>query len=109
MSERSSARSWHFHPAAGPELYADVERLRAEDLQVAQNFEAEVSKAIARLLEFPEIGPEAGKRGGLVVRKLKLHGFRYSIVYAVVADEIRIYAVAHHSRMPLYWIDRVQT
>ena len=85
MSERSPARSYHFHPDAGPELYEDVERL----------------------LQFPEIGPVAGKRGDLVVRKLKLHSFRYSVVYAVIADDIRIYAVAHHSRRPLYWIDRV--
>jgi toxin ParE1/3/4 len=107
VSERSPARSYHFHPDAGPELYEDVERLRAEDQKVAEDFEAEVSKAIERLLQFPEIGPVAGKRGDLVVRKLKLHSFRYSVVYAVIADDIRIYAVAHHSRRPLYWIDRV--
>jgi plasmid stabilization system protein ParE len=107
VSEPSSARSYHYHPDAGPELYEDVERLRAEDQKVAEAFEAEISKAIERLLQFPEIGPVAGKRGDLVVRKLKLHTFRYSVVYAVIADEIRIYAIAHHSRMPFYWLDRV--
>jgi hypothetical protein len=32
----------------------------------------------------------------------------YSLVFAVEADEIVIFAVAHHSRDPDYWIHRMR-
>ena len=32
--------------------------------------------------------------------------FPYSLVYTVSGDEIRILAVAHHSRRPGYWTGR---
>jgi hypothetical protein len=35
--------------------------------------------------------------------------FPYSLIYAALVDEIRILAVAHHSRRPGYWRDRSPT
>jgi hypothetical protein len=32
----------------------------------------------------------------------------YSLIFGVDADEIVIFAVAHHSRDPDYWIHRMQ-
>lgn len=32
--------------------------------------------------------------------------FPYSVIYHVVDEQIRILAVAHHSRRPSYWQDR---
>jgi hypothetical protein len=32
--------------------------------------------------------------------------FRYALIYTVVGDQIRILAVAHHSRRPGYWRGR---
>jgi hypothetical protein len=39
-------------------------------------------------------------------RVLALHNFPYSLVYRIQGDEIRIVAVAHHSRRPGYWVER---
>jgi hypothetical protein len=35
-----------------------------------------------------------------------MHRFPYSIIYDLANDEIRIYAIAHHSRHPAYWRQR---
>jgi hypothetical protein len=32
--------------------------------------------------------------------------FPYSLIYTVIGDEVRILAVAHHSRRPGYWRGR---
>jgi plasmid stabilization system protein ParE len=109
VSGRSSARSYGYHPHAAAELVEEAEYLRAEGRDVAEAFEAEVDNAIGRLLQFPEIGPEIRRRGDLRFRKWKLESFRYNLVYAVIGDEIRIYAVAHHSRRPGYWLYRLRT
>jgi hypothetical protein len=39
---------------------------------------------------------------------LRVQRFRYSVVYTVIDDDLRIYAVAHHSRRPGYWLARVR-
>ena len=39
-------------------------------------------------------------------RRYTLRRFPYSIIYQVTAKELRILAVAHHSRRPGYWKQR---
>lgn len=57
-----------------------------------------------RLLEsFPFIGRPLGNR----VRSYPIHKFPYSIIYHVTENEIVVISVAHQSRKPEYWIDRV--
>jgi plasmid stabilization system protein ParE len=107
VPEQSSARSYHFHPQAGVELIEETERLRGEDAAISQAFEEETSRAIGMLLDHPESAPVIIERGGKKIRSKVLRRFRYSLVYAYLADEIFILAVAHQSRRPLYWIDRV--
>jgi hypothetical protein len=40
------------------------------------------------------------------VRQKVLHRFPFALIYEIDADEIRVFAVAHHSRRPGYWRDR---
>ena len=42
-------------------------------------------------------------------RYVYLARFRYRIVYAVLADEVLVVAVAHTSRQPEYWHARLTT
>lgn len=46
-------------------------------------------------------------KGGPVRRRV-LQGFPYSLFFKVNTDEVVILAVAHHSRRPGYWIDRMR-
>ena len=39
-------------------------------------------------------------------RRYILRRFPYSIIYQVTAEELRVLAVAHHSRRPGYWAQR---
>ena len=39
-------------------------------------------------------------------RRYLMKHFPYSLVYTVSSEEIRILAVAHHSRRPGYWASR---
>ena len=41
------------------------------------------------------------------VRRFILPGYPYDLIYAVLAEEIVILAVAHHSRQPGYWQERL--
>lgn len=109
MSERSSARSYRFHPHAGAELAEEAQYLRGDDRQVAERFEAAVDHAIGRVCERPEIGTLLLERRGRCIRKWRVRGFRYSLVYALLNDVLRILSVAHHSRRPGYWIYRLRS
>lgn len=109
MSERSSARRYRFHPHAGAELAEEAQYLRDDDREVAERFEAAVDHAIGRVCELPEIGTLILERRGRRIRKWRVRGFRYSLVYALLDDVIRILAVAHHSRRPGYWIYRLRS
>jgi plasmid stabilization system protein ParE len=66
---------------------------------LAQAVIAEFEHAVDLLLQFPGLG--AAWRHGK--RRVLMRRFPYSVIYSVEGDEIRILAVAHHSRRPGYW------
>ncbi len=95
-------RYW-LHPEAREDLReaAEFYRERAGNalaLALLEDFE----RAIALLLEHPALGSiwRHGRRRWLLTR------FPYSLIYTVAGGEIRILAVAHHSRRPGYWRGR---
>lgn len=65
--------------------------------------------AIAATAAVIEAHPEAGSSRPSVqaVRQLKVRGFPYAIVYRLRPRDSYIVAVAHTSRRPGYWKDRV--
>ncbi len=68
----------------------------------AEDFANAIERAFARLIDFPHIG----KRTAHEARMLTLHDFPYSVIYRIHGDEVRIIAIAHHSRRPGYWAGR---
>ena len=94
---------YRLHPEASEDLREAAEFYReragnALPLALLDDFE----RAVGLLLEHPGLGPiwRHGRRRWLLTR------FPYSLIYTVVGDEIRILAVAHHSRRPGYWRGR---
>jgi len=63
-----------------------------------------------KLLEEPNppLTPVEGKAGMLGARKLILHKFPFSLIVSEMDSSLAIVALAHHSRKPGYWRDRIE-
>ena len=76
---------------------------RERSLPAAEKFELAFDQAIQRILQSPERWPIYFKR----CRKYTLHQFPFSIVYQSRPSLTFVVAVAHASRRPHYWRERV--
>jgi toxin ParE1/3/4 len=91
------------HPEAETDLREAAAFYRKQaGTNLAQSFLAEFERAVDLLLEYPGLGApwRCGKRRFFMKR------FPYSVIYDTAGDELRIFAVAHHSRHPDYWRGR---
>ena len=68
----------------------------------AEDFANTLDQAYRLLCDFPFLGEHAVHG----TRILALHNFPYSLIYRIQGDEIRVIAIAHHSRRPGYWRGR---
>ena len=59
--------------------------------------------AVERLLRYPLAGKARGR-----VRRWVMANWRYTLIYAVEPYGIFIIAIAHHSRRPNYWRERIR-
>ena len=91
------------HEAAAAELSEAVAYYDDKAFGLGDRFLAEVKAATRYIEQYPEIAPviDEGVRAKLLVR------FPYSLMYVVEAHELYIVAVAHQSKRPGYWADRV--
>lgn len=91
------------HPDAETDLQEAAEFYRKQaGNQLALAFVDEFERSVKLLLEHPQLGPIW--RNGR--RRMVMRRFPYSVIYHVVDEQIRVLAVAHHSRRPGYWQDR---
>lgn len=92
-----------FHPLAEQELVDVASYYEEQNQGLGLDYLTEVEGAINLLINYPAAGVVV--RG--FVRRLILPKFPYSILYRIVDDNlIRILAIAHHKRKPVYWIGR---
>jgi len=95
--------SYWLHPGALEDLREAAEFYRQQaGNALSQSFLAEFEHSIGLLLQQPGIG--ATWRHGM--RRFATRRFPFSIIYIVVEEQVRILAVAHHSRRPGYWRGR---
>jgi ParE toxin of type II toxin-antitoxin system, parDE len=92
-----------FHEAADAELSEAVAYYDGKATGLGDRFLAEVKDATRYIEQYPEIAPiiDEGVRAKVLVR------FPYSLMYIVEEYELYIVAVAHQSRRPGYWADRL--
>jgi toxin ParE1/3/4 len=95
--------NYRLHPDAEVDLReaAEFYRKRAGN-ELALTFIAEFEYSVSLLLDHPTLG--AAWRNGR--RRFVMRRFPYALIYDSVDQEIRILAVAHHSRRPGYWQNR---
>lgn len=73
-----------------------------EAIYAASDFADELGRALDMLRQFPHLGGH----GILSTRILPLHTFPYSLVYRIQDDIVRVIAIAHQNRRPVYWAGR---
>lgn len=94
------------HPEARRELQESVSfyRERAGELW-ASRFKRRVAEGLRAIAANPERYPPARDMPG--VRKFRLTQFPFSLLYINRVDHVWVVAVAHGSRRPGYWQQRV--
>jgi toxin ParE1/3/4 len=95
--------NYWLHPEAREDLREAAEFYRDNaGAALSQSVLAEFEHSVNLLLEHPRLGSKwrYGKR------RLVMRLFPFSVIYTVVDDQLRILAVAHHSRRPGYWRKR---
>jgi plasmid stabilization system protein ParE len=71
---------------------------------LGDDFLDDVQRVIDNLCEHPYLGVAVAPN----LRRILLHRFPFSLIYSVQVDVILVVAVAHYSRRPGYWQDRVE-
>jgi plasmid stabilization system protein ParE len=96
-----------FEPEAQDEFDAAVDWYAARNEFVALRFIDAVQEAVETVQENPEAWPNAPQVApDLGVRRHLLRKFPYALVYMLIGDEVRVLALAHGRRRPLYWKER---
>lgn len=97
-----------FHPRAEEEIGAAAEWYESRQKNLGKDFLLELGRAATLLSETPHTWahwPEVADSAG--VRRFLLSRFPYGIAYQVLDNAVVVLAVAHLSRRPGYWKDRL--
>jgi plasmid stabilization system protein ParE len=95
--------NYYFEEHARAELRDAVAYYEAIGSELGSSFSAAVENAISLIRQFPNAWP----RLSATTRRCRTKRFPYGIIYRIRNDEIEILAVAHFSRRPNYWVDRL--
>lgn len=92
-----------FHPDAKREMREAADFYDLERPGLGTEFLDAVEQAMRRTIEHPESSPVVLGQ----VRKCTVSRFPYSVVYSVRGGGVYVSAIAHSSRRPFYWQDRL--
>ena len=97
-----------FDPAAEEEIREAGRYYRAEREELATRFILAVDDAIQRLRESPEAqSPHPEAPEGSDVRRARVKGFPYWLVFLQRGDGVIVLACTHARRRPGYWRGRL--
>ncbi len=92
-------------PARG-EIRDAARWYREHSPTVAQQFIAEILRALELIEEFPGAGSTIPYVDDPQTRRFPIRTFPYQIVFVELDDILEVVAVAHDRRRPGYWIPR---
>jgi toxin ParE1/3/4 len=75
----------------------------AASVNLGRDFLEDLQQGVDTLRAHPEIGVRVADD----LRRLLLHRFPFSLIYAVEPDAVLIVSVAHHRKRPGYWRSRL--
>jgi plasmid stabilization system protein ParE len=94
-----ASKPLRFDPRAEQDYLTALAWYQERSITAASNFEHAVQQAIEKIHKTPQ-------RWRVYFgdfRKYLLRQFPFNVVYLEFSSEIRVYAVAHTSRLPGYW------
>lgn len=94
-----------FHPDVIVEFFQAVQFYEDRQPQVGVRFRDRVREIVDLLNDRSDLGWQ--HRAG--TRLQRVTNFPYGVIFLVREDRIQIVAVAHSSRRPDYWLDRLPT
>ena len=95
--------TFEFHPEAEVELIEAAAYYERHVPGLGERFQSEIRRVVDLLVSQPQIGAPVDSD----LRKFVLPRFPFALYYSITADVLRIEVVAHHSRRPGYWKDRI--
>lgn len=97
-----------YHPDALEEQHDAAAFYESREPNLGDRFVEAVEQSITAISTHPEIGPRTPFQvGRWVLRQRLLRTFPFHLIYSVRPTGIRIEAVAHTSRAPGYWRERL--
>jgi plasmid stabilization system protein ParE len=100
-----ASKPLRFHPEAEEEYLASLSWYQQRSPIAATNFETAVGVALETIQKAPQRWPIYFNN----FRKYVLRQFPFSVIYQEFSTEVVIFAVAHGSRRPGYWNERVSS
>jgi hypothetical protein len=98
----------HVPPAVQAEITTAADWYDNQQSGVGNEFGEALQDAFASILRDPESFPRHEQYPGrLDIRRCPLKRFPYDVIFLNRPAELRVIAVGHHQRDPLYWVDRL--
>jgi hypothetical protein len=99
------------HPRAESEIFEAACWYEDRRDGLGDQFLEAVSRAFDFLVEAPQVWRSWPGAPSLVppIKRMMLLRFPYAVGYRVFDDVVRVLAVAHTSRKPFYWAQRIDT
>ena len=95
--------TWWLHPDAALEHEAQVAWYEARQTGLGRSYHNAFLSAVAMIVADPTRFKVVHKAD---IRKLRLRGFPFDLIYRQAGLAVQILAVAHHRRRPGHWTDR---
>jgi plasmid stabilization system protein ParE len=101
-------RRLQIHPSADAEVDEAAAWYDAQTTGVGNDFIVAAGTAVRSAARRPRIGSPVSIQSEVgEVRRVRVVGFPYQVVYAVLPDHVTVLAVAHNHRTPGYWASRL--
>jgi hypothetical protein len=92
-----------FHRLAADEVAGAVHWYARRGPTLPRRLLLELGAALQQAERWPESFPIALEAAGLTYRKARLNRFPFAVIYRPTSTGIRVLALAHYKRRPLYW------
>jgi toxin ParE1/3/4 len=97
-----------YHPAARDELHGAVAFDESERPGRGVDLEEAVRRVVRRIQLLPQSAPRWPRIDPQEIRRAKVKRHPYVVVYAVLEDQLVVLAIAHTSKRPGYWRERIE-